>query len=280
MQAAPAERWRAIDGDGTVLAEAWLTVDTECALLHGMGGSQWSARWLVHAAIVERLCESSCRFLVTNSYDVPLLTQGQQHFQHLLGYSVARLCPRPARFRRSRKRAPLAVIALASVAAIVGGQLLASPFEVAGHRALVWLTALVAIRIATGRAGWATLVGGLAGSAIAVLAPGSPLVIPLAYFLCGVALDLELALVPRLARSAGAISLAGITVIFVTLIAPKFPTVGHESAGAAWTLKPTLAAIAFGGLSAVLGYRLGRTLRHESSTSSPRREGQGRAVRA
>jgi hypothetical protein len=49
------------------------------------------------------------QLLFTNSYDAPLSTQGQQHFQHLLGYSVARLCPRPAQSQKSRKRAPLAV---------------------------------------------------------------------------------------------------------------------------------------------------------------------------
>jgi hypothetical protein len=102
---APTEYWRALDRDGNLVGEAWLTVDIECALLHALGASEWSARWLLHTAIVERLCESSsCRLLVSNSYDAPLMSRGQQYFQHLLGYSVARLCPEVARSHDSQER--------------------------------------------------------------------------------------------------------------------------------------------------------------------------------
>ena len=103
-QPAPTEHWRALDCDGNLVGEAWLTVDIECALLHALSASEWSARWLLHTAIVERLCESSsCRLLVSNSYDAPLMSCGQQHFQHLLGYSVARVCPEVARSHDRRE---------------------------------------------------------------------------------------------------------------------------------------------------------------------------------
>jgi len=148
-----------------------------------------------------------------------------------------------------------------AVAAIVGAQALSSPLHLAGSRALVWLTALVAVRVATNRAGWTTLVGAVAGLAIVLLESASTLEVPLAYFLCGVALDLELALVPRLAQSVLAMSLAGAIVIFVTLIAPAFPTLGHHPPGSAWTISPVLGALLFGALSAGLGQRLGHTLR-------------------
>ena len=258
---APTEHWRATDRHGILVGEAWLTVDNECALLHAMACSQTDVRWLLHTEIVERLCASSCRLLLTNSFDAPLLTPGQQYFQQLLGYSVARLCPEVQRHRENRRCAPVGLVAMVAVAAIVGVQTSSMPFHLDGHRALIWLTALVAIRVATNRAGWATLVGGIAGLAIALLDSAPTLDVPLAYFLCGVALDVELALVPRLAQSVVAMSFAGASVIFVTLIAPAFPTLGHHPVGAAWTIPPTLAAIAFGALSAMLGHRLGRTLR-------------------
>jgi hypothetical protein len=102
---APTELWRAIDRAGNVIGEALLTVDIECALLHGLCAAEGDARWLLHTAIVERLCDaSSCRLLLTNSYDVPLMSRGQQHFQHLLGYSVVRICPENARGHPSRER--------------------------------------------------------------------------------------------------------------------------------------------------------------------------------
>lgn len=213
------------------MGEAWVTIDDDCALLHGMVCSEPYVRWLLHTEIVKRLCAHSCRMLLTNSHDAPLLSPGQQYFQRLLGYSVARLRPTIARAEESRAGAHVGLSALVAVVAIVGVQTLASPFHLAGHRALVWLTALVAIRVATNRAGSATLVGGIAGLSIVLLGAASALAVPLAYFLCGVTLDVELALVPRLARSALAMSLAGASVIFVTLVAPSFPTLGHHPAG-------------------------------------------------
>ena len=91
-----AERWDAHNQAGTAVATAWLIVDTDCALLYTLSSTEPYARWLLHTAIVERLADSHCSLLLTNSFDVPLLSAGHQHFQHLLGYNVARLRPRIA----------------------------------------------------------------------------------------------------------------------------------------------------------------------------------------
>jgi hypothetical protein len=103
-----AEHWLARGPGGETLAEGWLVVDDECALLYAMTSSGSYARWLLHTAMVERLCDSGCGLLITNSFDVPLMPAGQQHFQHLLGYSVARLLPprslhEPQRIARRRR---------------------------------------------------------------------------------------------------------------------------------------------------------------------------------
>ncbi|MHB1467638.1 MAG: hypothetical protein ACYCU0_10415 [Solirubrobacteraceae bacterium] len=42
-------------------------------------------RWLLHEEIVERLCLTGQELLITNSSDVPVLSPGSQHLQHLLG---------------------------------------------------------------------------------------------------------------------------------------------------------------------------------------------------
>jgi CDP-diglyceride synthetase len=168
--------------------------------------------------------------------------------------------PRPkSRAQASPRHAPVGVLAIVAILSIVGEQLLTSPIHLAGHRAVIWLTALIAVRVASNRAGWATFVGAGAGLATALL--GASPMVALTYFLCGVALDTELALLPRLARSAKSMSCVGATVMFVTLIAPAFPTLGHQPAGMAWTIPPALGAIVFGALAAVLGQRLGQHLK-------------------
>jgi hypothetical protein len=265
-RAAPVEHWWATGSDGRIVGEAWLTVDHECALLHSMTSSEPYVRWLLHSAIVERLCDSGRLLLLTNSFDAPLMAPGQQYFQRLLGYSVARVrrpepSPRSAAQTR-RRQVPIGVLAIVAVFTIVGEQMLTSPIHLAGHRAVIWLTALIAIRVAGNRAGWATLVG--AGAGLATLLLGAMPMVSLAYFLCGVALDTELVLLPRLATSAVWMSLAGATVMFVTLIAPAFPTLGHQPPGIAWTIPPALGAIVFGAFAAMLGQRLGERLKDQS----------------
>jgi hypothetical protein len=50
--------------------------------------------------------------------------------------------------------------------------------------------------------------------------------------------------------------------MFVTVVAPAFPTLGHHQAGVAWPIPPVLGAIVFGALAAVVGHYIGRRLRH------------------
>jgi hypothetical protein len=265
-QAAPVEYWWATRPDGATVGEAWLTVDGECALLHAMACSERYARWLLHTAIVERLCAARCRLLLTNSFDVPLMPPGQQYFQRLLGYSIERVRPRSSSAARaSPSRMPIALISIVAVALIVGEQAVASPFNLAGHRAMVWLAALVAVRVAANRSGWATGVG--AAAALGTALTGAIPAVSLAYVLCGLALDTVLALLPGLARNAIAISCAGPVVMFVTLIAPAFPTLGHHPAGMSWPIPPVLGAILFGAVAAIVGYHLGR--RFQRSASAP-----------
>jgi hypothetical protein len=96
----PVERWMVFDATGQAVADSILSVDDEVALLHGLVtiAANVNARWLLHAAIVERLC-GSCDFLITNSDDAYFIGAGNQHFQRLLGYKISRLrvsrAPRP-----------------------------------------------------------------------------------------------------------------------------------------------------------------------------------------
>ena len=90
LSPAPVERWMVVDRDGDVVADSILSVDADVALLHGLVGDRTHARWLLHTAIIERLC-GNCRILLTNSDDAYELTLGTIHFQHLLGYEIARL---------------------------------------------------------------------------------------------------------------------------------------------------------------------------------------------
>lgn len=100
----PVERWNVIESDGRIVAQAILSVDGDVALLHGLMSTVTHARWLLHTAIVERLCGTSGVLLV-NSDDAYLLAPGTRHFQRLLGYSVARLrLPRSPREQSKRSR--------------------------------------------------------------------------------------------------------------------------------------------------------------------------------
>jgi hypothetical protein len=240
-----------------------VTVDDECALLHSMTSSERYARWLLHTAIVERLCAARCRLLITNSFDVPLMAPGQQYFQRRLGYSVARVRVNSASGAVTvRRRVRLTAISVAAAAIIVGEQSVNSPVHLAGHRALIWLAALVAVRVAANRAGWAVLVGG--GAALGTTLTGAMPSVALAYLLCGITLDAVLAVVPRLASSAIAMSLAGPAVMLATAIAPAFPSLGHHPAGMAWTIPPVLGAVVFGMLAALIGHHLGQHLRRRA----------------
>ena len=94
-----AERWIVLDADGVIVAESILSVDADVALLQGSVSFTTHARWLLHTAVVERLC-GDCQVLLTNSEDAYLMGAGNQHFQRLLGYRVCRLrVSRPTRDR-------------------------------------------------------------------------------------------------------------------------------------------------------------------------------------
>jgi hypothetical protein len=86
----PIERWMVLDAEGVVVADSIVSVDESVALLHGLVSFATNARWLLHTAIVERLC-GSCAVLLTNSEDAYWLGSGTRHFQRLLGYRIMRL---------------------------------------------------------------------------------------------------------------------------------------------------------------------------------------------
>jgi hypothetical protein len=95
MEPGPIERWVVVDGDGEIVADSILSVDAEVALLQGLVSTGEHARWLLHTAIVERLC-GSCELLLVNTENVYLMGTGQQYFQRLLGYRISRLRLRPS----------------------------------------------------------------------------------------------------------------------------------------------------------------------------------------
>jgi hypothetical protein len=74
---------------------------------------------LLHTAIVEHLSAVGCPLMLTNSDDVPFMPAGHQHFQHLLGYTIARIRPRVRVEPRSALgdlRRPIVVISAAILA--------------------------------------------------------------------------------------------------------------------------------------------------------------------
>jgi hypothetical protein len=275
--AAPTERWWATGRAGENVGEAWLTVDGECALLHGLVCSESNVRWLLHSAIVERLCSSGCRLLVTNSYDAPLMSPGVQYFQRLLGYTVAHLhAPKrrtttePQLSTRpgwaSAWRVPLTAIA---VACVVLQATLPDSMHVAGVHALIWLTALVVVRLVVNRPGWATLVGGLAGAIILALGIAESVDVALVYLLCGLALDLWLGAFPAFARRASAMAFLGPFLMLITIIAPRFPSVGRHRTPGPWMIPPVPGAIVFGACAAALGFLLASMIARQRRTSEP-----------
>jgi hypothetical protein len=86
----PVERWMVLAADGQIVADSIVSVDRDVALLQGLVSTTENARWLLHTAVVERLC-GECSLLLTNSDDAYRLAAGTQHFQRLLGYRVGRL---------------------------------------------------------------------------------------------------------------------------------------------------------------------------------------------
>jgi hypothetical protein len=102
----PVERWNLLTPERAIAGQAILSVDGEVALLHGMMSLVPHGRWLLHTAMVERLC-GSCEVLLVNCDDAYLMPSGVQYFQRLLGYEIARL--RVYRPQSPRREAALAV---------------------------------------------------------------------------------------------------------------------------------------------------------------------------
>jgi hypothetical protein len=90
ISAGPIERWTVLDAEDQIAADAIVSVDRDVALLQGMVSFVENARWLLHTALVERLC-GECSLLLTNSDDAYRLAAGHHHFQRLLGYEIGRL---------------------------------------------------------------------------------------------------------------------------------------------------------------------------------------------
>ena len=141
--------------------------------------------------------------------------------------------------------------------------------HLAGVHALIWLTALVIVRLAVDRPGWTTLVGGLAGVMILALHIADSLTVALAYFLCGLAIDVWLTAFPSFARKASAMACLGPFVMLVTIIAPRFPSVGRHHTPGAWAIPPVPGAIVFGACAAVLGFLLARLIVRHTGASGP-----------
>jgi hypothetical protein len=86
----PVERRLVVDPDGLVVGDSILSVDDGVALLHGLVSRAPHARWLLHTAIVERLC-GECDVLLVNCDDAYRLGPGIVYFQRLVGYEISRL---------------------------------------------------------------------------------------------------------------------------------------------------------------------------------------------
>jgi hypothetical protein len=253
------------DPTGTMVADSVLTVDRDTALLQGMVSTVSYARWLLHTAIVERLC-GECALLLTNSDDVMFLNSGQQHFQRLLGYSIVRI-----RLRRTLPEL-LSGYYFRTVAMCLGGAALVVAAEFAppvtpslGERALIWLTALVGVRWGSQRAGLTTATGGLAAAAVLACREFREFETPrvaLAYLLAGISVDVVFALLQRLRLTWSwmRVAVIGAGLMVVTLVGPEFPTLGHHGSGVSWPVPPLLAAGAFGSVAAVMGWLIGKRL--------------------
>jgi hypothetical protein len=92
-----AECWIAVDVNEKPVGLAVFTVDDEVALLWSLVSTEYPARWLLHAEIVEFLTVRRVRCLLVGAAMAPCLPPGIQYLQHLLGYRVAHLSVRRAR---------------------------------------------------------------------------------------------------------------------------------------------------------------------------------------
>jgi hypothetical protein len=136
----PVERWTVLNPHGEIVADSILSVDQDVALLHGLVSQVTYARWLLHNAIVERLCDHR-QVLLVNSDDAYLTGPGVQYFQRLLGYEIACLQvagrPRPrsmsapsawtAAAAHEKGASPAGIDPRTAVAAVTGPSVLRDP---------------------------------------------------------------------------------------------------------------------------------------------------------
>lgn len=169
---------------------------------------------------------------------------------------------RPELAPRSRDVLPLtqAAIAIAGVALIVAQQWVRTPWGLPGHRAIVWLTVLIALRWALGRTWSATAVGGAAGVVLFAMNPAFGIQ-AVVYLVVGAGVD-RIAGWDVVRRRPWLIVLCAPILHLVALAAPLLRTAQYPGADPAGFLAFALRGHLFWGLVAgILGLLMGSLLR-------------------
>ena len=86
-----AQWWVAADRHGEPLALSKLSIDVQCALLHGLVSVSHPARWLLHTQLVETAIGAGAQLLIVHDGNALLMDEQRQYFQRLLGYRIAHL---------------------------------------------------------------------------------------------------------------------------------------------------------------------------------------------
>jgi hypothetical protein len=171
----------------------------------------------------------------------------------------------------------MAVLCAVATAGIVLQQEVRTPLHLPGHRGLLWLGLLVAVRLAAGRAGPALAVGAASAGLTAGLAlsPDGPLG-ALPYLLGGAALD-GAGLLPGVRGRAWALAILAAPIHLVALLIPvsRSLLVGVDAAALAQGLTTVaLLHLAFGLGAGLLGWALAAAWRAgDGSTGRSARPG-------
>jgi hypothetical protein len=164
-----------------------------------------------------------------------------------------------------------------AVGGVIGFAAWKIPMGLPGHRALGWLTVLIAARLIAGP-GWSSLVGVLGAAAVLVLGISPDGIYGVAdYAIAGVVIDATLAVRPKIARSAVKLAVLGaIVLLAVGWIAP----LGHSltggvplaylwpsmvSAFGAGLSRLVVLDLTFGAVAGVLAWTLAAALRRAST---------------
>jgi hypothetical protein len=83
--------WMAEDSDGSAAGVALVTVDQKWAMLNLLVASRYSARYLLHAHMVESLQASGVRYLLPGTPTTLLLPPELLYMQARLGYEIVNL---------------------------------------------------------------------------------------------------------------------------------------------------------------------------------------------